>query len=194
MTILKKVGLGVAAVGLCVAPIASVAQPSHAAAVGTSKVAPAVAQPMHIVPPAKKDCRKYITWKASSGETWMPGRMCVISTAKFSSWLVFQQDGNLVHYGGNPLRAMWASGTDNRGATRLVFQKDGNVVIYARNQALWSTGTWDRHRPRTDVFSFGIPDRDGIVDSATVVLIENPEFRGGRPTFTGRELWHTTPR
>lgn len=102
-----------------------------------------------IVPPNKKVCRRYITWTSSKGELLAARTNVPVSTARLSSWLTFQEDGNL-HYGGNPLRAMWSSGTHNKGANRIAFQKDGNVVIYRGTRALWSTGTWERNRPRTN--------------------------------------------
>ncbi|GAB94063.1 hypothetical protein BJY21_003393 [Kineosphaera limosa] len=195
MHIIKKAGLATAALALCLAPLTSGAQTSHAASTAQPSQTAAISNhPTRIVPPNKKDCRRYITWTASKGEYWLPGRMCLVSTAKYSSWLVFQEDGNLVHYGGDPLRAMWSSNTHNKGASRLAFQKDGNVVIYRGTRALWSTNTWEKNRPRKERFSFGIPDRDGTIDSATVVLIENPVMRGGRPTFQGRLLWRSYPR
>lgn len=194
MRIIKKAGLAAVALSLASAPLASAAQPIRAAALPSQQVASVSTRATQIVPPNKKVCRRYITWTSSKGEYWLPGRMCLVSTARLSSWLTFQEDGNLVHYGGNPLRAMWSSGTHNKGANRIAFQKDGNVVIYRGTRALWSTGTWERNRPRNERFSFGIPDRDGTVDSATVVLIENPVMRGGRPTFAGRLLWRSYPR
>lgn len=57
----------------------------------------------------------------------------------FGSKLIFQGDGNLVHYRNGVAR--WASGTNGRGAT-FVLQADGNAVIYnASGQAIWATGT-----------------------------------------------------
>lgn len=200
MRIIKKACLATAALSLFLAPLASGASPSHAVSAPAPQHAVSAGiqsvdvHPTRIIPPNKRDCRRYITWTSSKGETWLPGRMCLVSTARLSSWLVFQKDGNLVHYGGTPLRVMWASGTHNKGATRLAFQRDGNVVIYRGTRALWSTDSWERGRPRNERFSFGIPDRNGTIDSATVVLIENPVMRGGRPTFNGRLLWHSVPR
>ena len=51
--------------------------------------------------------------------------------------LKFQQDGNLVlfvnsksDFAGLMNRAIWNSGTANKGATHCVLQADGNFVIY----------------------------------------------------------------
>lgn len=60
--------------------------------------------------------------------------------ASGSNNLVFQADGNLVVYGPNS-QIMWASYTQNKGATRAVMQADGNFVIYANNTPIWYTAT-----------------------------------------------------
>jgi hypothetical protein len=53
---------------------------------------------------------------------------------------LFQDDGNFVLYDIND-KAVWASGTDGRGAY-LSIQNDGNVVIYNDNNvAVWATNT-----------------------------------------------------
>jgi hypothetical protein len=65
--------------------------------------------------------------------------------------LVFQQDGNLVLYrgGGTDWDALWASGTDGKGASKLAFQQDGNLVIYAtrggKDVPIWDTKTSGRN-------------------------------------------------
>ncbi|MDN3238034.1 hypothetical protein [Pseudomonas sp. WAC2] len=57
--------------------------------------------------------------------------------------LVFQTDGNLVIYGPNN-SVVWASYTQNKGATNAIMQNDGNFVIYdANGTALWNTGTYN---------------------------------------------------
>jgi hypothetical protein len=56
----------------------------------------------------------------------------------------FQSDGNLVVYSHNLFgtRAIWASNTAGKGATRLSLQDDGNLVMYtASGKALWATHT-----------------------------------------------------
>ncbi len=58
--------------------------------------------------------------------------------------LVFQADGNLVLYSnaGAGTEAVWATGTNGRGSSRLDFQGDGNLVIYAGNgKAIWASNT-----------------------------------------------------
>ncbi|BDI05278.1 hypothetical protein [Sphaerotilus microaerophilus] len=60
---------------------------------------------------------------------------------------VFQSDGNLVLYkiySTHPRRALWASGTNGRGAVVCIMQGDGNLVIYDSDaHALWSSGTYN---------------------------------------------------
>lgn len=57
--------------------------------------------------------------------------------------LVFQTDGNLVIYGQNN-SVVWASYTQNKGATTAIMQNDGNFVIYDSNgTALWNAGTYN---------------------------------------------------
>ena len=61
--------------------------------------------------------------------------------------LVFQGDGNLVLYRGTgaDADALWASGTDGKGASKLAFQGDGNLVIYAshggKDVPIWASNT-----------------------------------------------------
>jgi hypothetical protein len=54
--------------------------------------------------------------------------------------LEFQTDGNLALYNSSG-RAIWATGTEGRGAT-LQVQGDGNVVLYdSNNRPIWATDT-----------------------------------------------------
>lgn len=54
--------------------------------------------------------------------------------------LTLQDDGNLVL--GEDGRAVWASGTNGRGAVRAELQADGNFVLYtADNAAAWASQT-----------------------------------------------------
>jgi hypothetical protein len=67
------------------------------------------------------------------------------SATYIAAYTTFQTDGNLVvyeyDYYGTP-SPLWASGTYNKGATKLVLQGDGNLVIYNRSsQVLWASGT-----------------------------------------------------
>jgi len=57
------------------------------------------------------------------------------------STLANQGDGNLVIYASSD--AVWASGTDGKGACTLAVQDDGNVVLYrvSDGAAVWATGT-----------------------------------------------------
>lgn len=58
---------------------------------------------------------------------------------------VFQTDGNLVVYHVIQFRqAVWASGTNNKGANDIVLQRDSNMVLYpdtTGNNPIWSTRT-----------------------------------------------------
>jgi hypothetical protein len=61
--------------------------------------------------------------------------------------LVFQSDGNLVLYRGSgaDADALWASGTNGKGASKLAFQADGNLVLYAsrggKDAPIWASNT-----------------------------------------------------
>lgn len=57
--------------------------------------------------------------------------------------LVFQADGNLVLYTKHGA-ALWASGTNGKGGSRVDFQADGNLVIYDGKKAVWSSGSHDK--------------------------------------------------
>ena len=60
-----------------------------------------------------------------------------------NSFLLFQEDGNLVVYRGANNAATFASGTHNRDAKVLRFQPDGNLVIYnSQGIPIWATNTW----------------------------------------------------
>ena len=53
-----------------------------------------------------------------------------------------QGDGNLVLRNVSSQKALWASGTDGRGAVKLVLQTDGNLVLYTSSgQPVWATNT-----------------------------------------------------
>lgn len=57
--------------------------------------------------------------------------------------LLMQPDGNLVLYWGSPRKALWASGTDGKGATLATMQEDGNLVLYMPDgKPIWSSNTW----------------------------------------------------
>lgn len=59
-------------------------------------------------------------------------------------WLVMQGDGNLVVYGKNGTKPLWASDTGGKGGNRVVMQGDGNLVIYGPSGAVWATDTTGR--------------------------------------------------
>ena len=64
--------------------------------------------------------------------------------------LVFQSDGNLVLYRGSgaDADALWASGTNGKGASKLAFQADGNLVLYTsrggKDVPIWASDTAGR--------------------------------------------------
>ncbi|MEN4760347.1 bulb-type lectin domain-containing protein [Chryseobacterium sp. C39-AII1] len=63
------------------------------------------------------------------------------------SYLIFQNDGNLVFYN-RVGKAIWDSKTTNRGA-KAVFQDDGNLVVYTnRNGVAFSSNTGGRNADR----------------------------------------------
>lgn len=70
----------------------------------------------------------------------------LLSVGRYNKYhLTLQKDGNLVLYKDAPLEAdvLWASGTNEKGAT-LAFQNDGNLVIQdAGGKAIWAAGTAD---------------------------------------------------
>eukprot|EP00298_Acanthocystis_sp_HF-20_P010828 c19070_g1_i2.p1 GENE.c19070_g1_i2~~c19070_g1_i2.p1 ORF type:complete len:452 (-),score=158.98 c19070_g1_i2:93-1448(-) len=84
-----------------------------------------------------------------------------------TSYLVFQEDGNLVLYRKND-KPVWASGTHGRGK-RAIYQSDGNIVVYDRTKALWASHTHEH--PSTEL----ILQSDG-----DLVLYEN-----------GKRIWST---
>lgn len=52
----------------------------------------------------------------------------------------FQKDGNLVVYNRSG-KALWSSGTNNKGADRLSLNANGDLVIYRKVYPIWSAGT-----------------------------------------------------
>jgi len=62
-----------------------------------------------------------------------------------SSYLIMQEDGNLVLYCTKDNRVAWASNT--RGKNELVFQEDGNLVMYSRDpkrEVKWQAGSHNK--------------------------------------------------
>ncbi|RZM73329.1 lectin [Pseudoalteromonas rubra] len=61
--------------------------------------------------------------------------------------LVLQEDGNLVLYRTIDMKALWASGTNGKAASRVIMQGDGNLVLYGYenhcSNPLWSSNTAD---------------------------------------------------
>lgn len=99
-----------------------------------------VCQPRAIVTGTQKaaDLAKGIIWAEHEFKT---GERIYASDKK--SYLVLQPDGDLVSYD-NAGTAVWASGTSNKGVTRMVFQKDGNLIAYKQSESIWATQTSNR--------------------------------------------------
>lgn len=56
--------------------------------------------------------------------------------------LIMQGDGNLVLYRKSDGKALWATGTNGKGAMRAIMQSDGNLVLYtSANAAVWASNT-----------------------------------------------------
>jgi hypothetical protein len=111
----------------------------------------------------------------SPGETLQPGQSRCSANGRVK--LVFQGDGNLVLYEGS--RALWNTGTTNRGAHLAAMQTDGNLVVYRPGQALWDSGTW------------GHPGARLVVQNDGNVVVYDPS---NRPLWaTGTQLSSPTP-
>lgn len=82
-----------------------------------------------------------VTETVFTAQAILPGQQLLTANGRYRA--VFQGDGNFVIY--SPTRAIWASGTENRGGARLVLQGDGNLVIYTIDgRPLWASGTNNR--------------------------------------------------
>ncbi len=75
----------------------------------------------------------------------IPGETLVIGQELYSQNLKFvlkmQSDGNLVLYRVQDAQALWATGTEGKGATRAAMQKDGNLVLYKASVPIWASNT-----------------------------------------------------
>lgn len=114
--------------------------------------------------------------------SFAPGKLCFTSGNNLYR-MIFQTDGNLVIYSSRSgaSRAIWATGTNRKGATRMTFQTDGNIVIYAGNRAIWNTGTYNRIRQTQAHF---IMQSDG-----NLVLYGGPYASTG-PVYWVSHTWH----
>lgn len=54
---------------------------------------------------------------------------------------ILQDDGNLVLYRLSDHKALWASGTNGKAASKAIMQQDGNFVIYGYPNAIWASNT-----------------------------------------------------
>lgn len=91
--------------------------------------------------------RKPRTVSLARGPSYGPGTTVL---ANELMTLVFQGDGNLVLYrgSGEDADALWASGTNGKGASKLAFQSDGNLVLYTsrggKDVPIWASDTAGR--------------------------------------------------
>lgn len=70
--------------------------------------------------------------------------------------LIFQTDGNLVHYDALPSwHYTWNARTQGKGADLCVMQPDGNLAVYSRGQCLWSSGTAGNPGSRLEIQNDG---------------------------------------
>jgi hypothetical protein len=93
-------------------------------------------------------------------------------------WLGNQGDGNLVLYAPNPMRPIWASGSNGRGAAYLQMQNDGNLVLYSAGHATWASGTSSSQQPTAcdpaapvlfgDIYNVETPYRPYQLDSTVI--------------------------
>jgi hypothetical protein len=54
---------------------------------------------------------------------------------------ILQDDGNLVLYRLSDHKALWASNTAGKAASKVIMQGDGNLVIYGFPNAIWASNT-----------------------------------------------------
>ncbi|XP_017261926.1 mannose-specific lectin [Kryptolebias marmoratus] len=77
---------------------------------------------------------------------------------------IFQDDGNFVVYGWNPV---WASDTANSDAVRLCMQEDSNLVMYNKDNApRWHTNS---HKEGSNV------SRLQLTDDGKLLVYKNAE-------------------
>jgi len=75
-----------------------------------------------------------------NGSSLRPGQWVDSPNGAFR--LRFQKQGNLVLLQ-LPTTVLWATPTEDQGATLLLMQRDGNLVIYADDNPLWASDTAD---------------------------------------------------
>jgi len=76
----------------------------------------------------------------STNETLTTGEWLESSNGQYRLYL--QGDGNLVLRDHQTSEALWAAGTNGKGATHLVLQSDNNLVLYtAANAPVWASNT-----------------------------------------------------
>ena len=88
------------------------------------------------------------TAPGASEEQLLAGCLDTLSLNKYlvspngQNRLYMQGDGNLVLRNASTQKALWASGTNGKGAVKLVLQTDGNLVLYTSSgQPVWATNT-----------------------------------------------------
>lgn len=101
---------------------------------GTSSYTNASSNISHVVSDtgSANSCSSSSTFSWDLSRSIKPGQFCLVSGP---NKLIFQTDGNLVHYVNGAAR--WSTNTSGRGAI-LAFQSDGNVGIYnSAGNAVW---------------------------------------------------------
>lgn len=73
-----------------------------------------------------------------SGQSMFPGDVRFSPDGRF--FVIFQTDGNVVQIR-FPDTVLWATATNDRGATEFAMQADGNLVVYAGPTPLWASNT-----------------------------------------------------
>lgn len=70
-----------------------------------------------------------------------PGQRLLSQDGRFE--VAMRTDGNLVLSRTSDRRALWASGTQGKGASLATMQEDGNLVLYKPDGApVWASNTW----------------------------------------------------
>ena len=78
--------------------------------------------------------------KIEKGVDYPKGKSWVTNDGNYS--LGLQDDGNLVVHHQNPLKVIWASGTNGKAIEKMIFQNDGNLVLYDyTKKPVWASGT-----------------------------------------------------
>ena len=73
-------------------------------------------------------------------DSLVPGQSIVSPSGQY--FLTLQGDGNLALYQQGNTKALWASNTFGKAASKAVVQADGNFVLYdTQGNAVWASNT-----------------------------------------------------